>query len=140
LLIAQSVRNFDCHFVIGIGALAAGKEPVLAKETFAAGDGERHHYPIADFQLLVVGADLDDLAHVFMTEHVPAFHPRNDAVVNVKIGATNRAGRDFYDGIAWVLDSGIGNRLAANVMLSMPGQSFHTAAPCVQPVKTVVQK
>jgi hypothetical protein len=75
-----------------------------------------------------------------MTEHITAFHARNNAVVNVKIGATNRAGRDFFDRIAWVLDPGIRNRLAANVMLSMPGQSFHAAAPCVQPVKTAVQK
>ena len=55
-------------------------EAALAEEAFAAGDGEGHDDAVADLELLVLGADLDDLAHGLVAEHVAAFHLRDDAV------------------------------------------------------------
>ena len=68
--------------VIGVGALAAGEEAALAEEAFAAGDGERHDHAVADLQLLVLGADLDHLAHGLVAEDVAALHRRDDAVID----------------------------------------------------------
>src|SRR6202044_3626091 len=49
------------HLVVWVRPLAARKEALLAEEAFAAGDRERHDYPVPDLELLVLLPDLDDL-------------------------------------------------------------------------------
>ena len=115
--------------VIGIGALAAGEVAALAEEAFAAGDGERHDDPVADLELLVLRADLDDLAHGLVAEDVAALHLRDDAVEDVQVGAADGAGRHLDDGVARMLDFGIRHALAAHVALAVPDQSFHALTP-----------
>ena len=110
---------------IGIAAFAAGIEAVAAEEAFAAGDRERHDDPVAHFQIADAAADLDDLAHRFMAEHVAALHRGNHAVIDVEVGTADRAGGDFDDRVAGVLDLRVGHALAANVMLAVPSQRFH---------------
>ena len=65
--IAPELRGI---FMIGVGALAARIEAVAAEEALAAGDRERHDDAVADLQLLVLGPDLDHLAHGLMAEDV----------------------------------------------------------------------
>ena len=47
----------------------------------------------------------------------------------MQVGAADGAGGDFDDGVARVLDLGIGHGLAANVVLAVPGQRFHPKSP-----------
>src|SRR5437879_1265541 len=115
--------------LVGVRPFAAGKEATLAEEAFAAGDGERHHHPVSYLQLFVVLADLDDLAHRLVTEHVPAFHLGDDAVENVQVRAAYGASRHLDDGVSPVLNRRIGNALAADVALAVPGQCFHLRSP-----------
>ena len=42
------------------------------------------------FRLLTVAADLDDLAHELVAEDVAALHGRDEAVVEVQVGAADR--------------------------------------------------
>ena len=117
------------HLVIRVRALAARKEALLAEEALAAGDRERHHDAVADFELLVFGADLDHLAHGLMAEDVALFHRGHDAVEQMQVRAADGAGRHLDDGIASVLDLGIRHGLAANVVLAVPGQRLHRKSP-----------
>jgi hypothetical protein len=76
----------------------------------AAGNRERHNDAVADFQLLVVLADFDDLATV---------HVGHKTVVEMKIGAADRAsGGHFDDGIPTILDLRISEGFAARSVLS----------------------
>jgi hypothetical protein len=45
----------------------------------------------------------------------------------MQVGAADGASRDFDDGIARVLDFGIGHGAAANVAFALPTQSPHGA-------------
>src|SRR6185312_7314579 len=92
----------------------------------AANDGERHDDALALLQVAVhPGADLDDLAHHLVAHDVAGQHRRNEIVEEVEIRATDRAARHFDDGVAWVFDLGVCNRVEANVLLAMPNESFH---------------
>src|SRR4051812_20313654 len=49
--------------LVAVGALAYREIAAAALLAFAATDGERHHYAVADLEALVLHADLHDLAH-----------------------------------------------------------------------------
>jgi hypothetical protein len=115
--------------VVRIGALAAGEVTVLAEEAFAAGDGERHHHAVADFELLVGGADFNHFAHGLMADDVARLHLRDKAAVNMQVRAADRAGGHLDDGVLRMLDLGIGDFFAANVGFAVPGECFHVNAP-----------
>src|SRR6185312_5455668 len=117
------------HLVVRVRPLAARKEALLAEETLAAGDRERHHYPVANFELLVVGSDLDDFAHSFMAQDIALFHRRHHAVEQMEIRATDGTGRNLDDGISPVLDRRIRHRLAADVVFAVPSQRLHRVSP-----------
>ena len=51
-----------------------------------------------------LGAEFDHLAHILMTENVSAFHGGLIAVEEMKIGTADRAGRDFNDCVARMLN------------------------------------
>src|SRR5882757_9335112 len=80
------------HLVIGVRALAAGEETLLAKETFSAGDRKWHHDPIADLKLFVFRTDLDNFAHGLMAENVALFHRGHDAVEQMQVRTADGAG------------------------------------------------
>ena len=68
------------HILVAVGALADRKIAALALVAFAADDRERHDDPVADLQLLVLGADLDDLAHELVAHDVADLHAGHEAV------------------------------------------------------------
>ena len=110
---------------VGIGALAAREVAALAEEAFAAGDGERHHDAVADPELAVPGTDFDHFAHRFVPEHVAVLHAGNDAVVDMQVGAADRAGRYLDDGIARMLDPRVRDAFASHVAFAVPGECSH---------------
>src|SRR5215203_3686714 len=114
-----------CLFVIGIRAFAAREIASLAKETLAAGYREWHDHAVSDLQLLVFGADFDDLAHGLMAEDIAALHLGNDAVKDMKVGTADGASRHLNDGIARMLDFGIRHCLTAQIILAVPCQCLH---------------
>src|ERR1044072_8456409 len=75
-----------------------------AEETVAAGNRKGHHHAIADFQVVNLSADLDDLAHELMTHYVALLHCGNESVVHVQVGTADRGRGDFYDRVALVQD------------------------------------
>jgi hypothetical protein len=80
---------------------------------------------VADLERAVARADLDDLAHRLMTDDIAAFHPWDDAVVDMEIGAANGAGGHLDDGVARMLDLGVGHRVEAHIAFAVPAQGFH---------------
>ena len=74
-------------------------------------------------------ADLDDLAHEFVAEHVAGLHGRHLAVHQVEVRAADGAGRHLDDDVAGILDLRIGNRVAADVALAVPAQCLHGGSP-----------
>ena len=115
--------------MIGISAFATGEEAVFAEEAFAAGNREGNHDAVAYFQRLVFGADLNNFAHIFMAQHVAVFHLRNDAAIDVQVRTADGASGDLDNGVARMLNLGVGNFLAADVTLAVPRQRFHINAP-----------
>ena len=78
------------HPRVGVGVLAQRVQLLLAEAAVAAGDGERHDDAVADLQVLDRRPDLDDLAHELVAEDVALLHRRDEAVVEVQIGAADR--------------------------------------------------
>ena len=94
------------HLGVGVGPLASGVEAVLAEEAFTTGDREGHHDAVADLELGIAFADVDDLAHRLVAHHVPFFHARHDAVEQMQVRTADRAGSHLDDGVASMLDLG----------------------------------
>ena len=119
------------RLMVGVAALARREQALLAKEALATGDGERHHDAIADFQVLHLGADLHDLTHRLVAHDVARHHAGDDSVIEVQVGAADGAGGDLDDGVALVLQLGVGDGVAAYVALAVPTECFHRFAPLV---------
>src|SRR5690606_11954071 len=73
-----------------LSRLALGLQASAAHEAVSTGDVERNHDPIADLELRHVGADLDDLSHRLMPEHVTAIEERTEQFVEVQVGSADR--------------------------------------------------
>jgi hypothetical protein len=102
----------------------------LALVAFAADDRERNNDAIADLEgLFAVGSHLHDLAHELVAHDIAVLHARHVAVVEVQIGAADCATRDFNDGVPRMLDLGIRNLVATNVLCTVPTQGFHYSTP-----------
>ena len=77
-------------------------------------------------RLVTSRAQLDYLAHVFVAEYVAAFHRRLIAVEQMEIGAANGAGRDLDDRIPRMLNLRVGDRIDADIALSVPTECAHS--------------
>jgi hypothetical protein len=97
----------------------------LAEEALAARDGKWHNHAIADSQFAVSGTDFDNFAHRLVPQHVAVLHAGNNTVIDMQVGAADRACRYFDNRIAWMLEPGIGDALASYVALAVPGQCPH---------------
>lgn len=75
---------------------------------------------VGNLELGVVVADLHHLAHGLVADDVAFLHFRDDAVKDVQIRAADGAGGDLDDGVTWILDFGIRNRLVAHIALAVP--------------------
>ena len=113
-------HRLDRHLGIGVGRAAGRKQSLLAEPALAAADRERHHHAVADLEVRHLRAERHNLAHILMAQNVSALHGRLIAIEQVEIRSADRAGRDLDDGIARMLDLGIGNGVYPNVTFSMP--------------------
>lgn len=115
-----------CGFIgIRVRAFAPRIEAALTEETFPAGDRERHDDAIADLKL-VVGPDLDNLAHSFMSENVAMLHRRYHAVEYMEVRTADRAGSHLDDRILVMLDFRIRYAFAADIVLAVLGERLHS--------------
>ena len=77
------------------------------------------------FRFAHLGADLDDLAHELVAEHVALAHRRDEAVVEVQVRPADRGGRDPHDRVARVQDVRVGHLVYLDVMLVVPAVRSH---------------
>ncbi len=106
---------------VPVGPLANREVAASALLAFSADDRERDDDALADLQgMLAVGPHLDDFAHELVAHDIAILHAWHVTVVQVEVGAADRATRDFDDGVARVLDPGIRNLVAPNVLGTVP--------------------
>ena len=67
--------------------------------------------------------------HVLVAEDVAGFHLRDNAAVDMKVGAADRARRDLDDRIARMFDFRIWDLFAANVAFAVPRQRSQRLLP-----------
>ncbi len=109
--------------------LALRLQAAPAHEAVPAGDGEGNHHAVADGELRHLGADRHDFSHGLVAEDVAAIQERSQQLVQVKIGAADRRGRDADDGIRRLLDGGIRHFRDLHLARSLPGQCPHRDVP-----------
>jgi hypothetical protein len=110
---------------IGIGILAKGKQVFLAEKAIAARNREGNHHAVAGFEIVHVEPALDHFAHKLMAENVARFHRRNQAVVQMQVGAADRRPGDFDDRVAPVKNLRIGYVFDAEIVPAVPTVGFH---------------
>ena len=106
--------------------LADREIAALALVALAADDREGNDDPVALLELAVdAGADLDDLAHHLVAHDVAGQHAGNEVVEEMQVRAADGAARHLDDGVARILDLGIGDGVAADVFLAVPNEGSH---------------
>src|SRR5690349_5914470 len=70
-------------------------------------------------------ADIDDFTHHLMAHDIAGKHRGNKVMKEMQVGTADRAARDLYDGIALILDLGVGHPIAADIFFAVPNQCFH---------------
>ena len=110
------------------------KLPALALVAFAADDRERDNDAVADLQcLFAVGYHLHDLPHELVTHDIAVLHAGHVAVVEMQVGAADRATRHLDDGISRMFDLGIGNLIATYVLGAVRAEGLHCSSPFACP-------
>ena len=133
--VSKQARGRVAEHLVGdvfvpVGSLADREVAASALLAFSADDRERNDDALADLQgVLAVGPHLHDFAHELVAHDVAILHAWHVTVIEVQIGAADRATRDFDDGVARVLDPGIRNLVAPNVLCTVPTQGFHCSTP-----------
>ena len=79
-----------CHPAVRVGVIAQRPQVSIAEKAVAAGDCKGYDHAIAYLHVLNCAAQLNNLAHEFMTENVSRFHCRDVTIVKMQIGAANR--------------------------------------------------
>ena len=106
--------------------LADREVAALALLALAADDRERNDDPVALLELaLRFGPDLDDLAHHLVSHDVAGQHGRDEVMEQMKVRAADGAARHLDDGVARILDLGVGDGVAADVFLAVPNEGSH---------------
>ena len=113
------------HLSIGIGSVTARIESLLAEPTPTTADREWNNDPIADRKIGDLGTEFDHLAHILMTEYVSALHGGLITVEEMKVGTADRAGRDFNDCVARMLNLGIWYSVNAHIPFTVPAKCSH---------------
>jgi hypothetical protein len=135
----QAGRRVAKHLVrnvpVPVCSLANREVPALALVAFAADDGERDNDAIADLQcVFAAGSHLHDLPHELVTHDIAVLHAGHVAVVEMQVGAADRATRHLDDGVARMFDLGIWNLIATDVLRAVPAQGLH----CFSPIRLLV--
>ena len=73
-------KSLSAIVLVAVAALAHREVAALALIALAADDRERHNDAVANFQRLIVAADLDDFAHEFVAHDVAGLHAGHEAV------------------------------------------------------------
>src|SRR6185312_6849183 len=86
------------------GVLAERVRLGFAGATRTARDRKWHDDAVADGEVLHGGTDLDHLAHELVAHDVARFHHGEKSVVEMKVGAADRGGRDLHDAVLMIED------------------------------------
>src|SRR5690606_36994371 len=113
------------QFGVGIRVVAQREQTLLAEETRAARDAERHHHAIAHFQFGNGGAEVHHFSHRFMTDDISFFHGRHEAVIKMQIRATNGRRGNSNNRVPRVLNLGIRDVFYAYIANAVPTEGFH---------------
>ena len=117
------------HPGVRVRVLAERVQLLLAAPAVAAGDRERHDHAVADLQVVHLRPDLDHLAHELVAQDVALLHRRDEAVVEVEVGAADRRRGDLDDGVAAVQDLRVRHVLDLDGALALPADRPHRAPP-----------
>jgi hypothetical protein len=118
-------HGFARRLSIRIGSVTARIEFLLAEPTLTTADGKWNNDPITNRKVFDLGAEFDHLAHILMTENVSVFHGGLIAVEEMKIGTADRAGRDFNDCVARMLNLGIRYSVNSHIPFTVPAKCSH---------------
>ena len=133
--VAEETRRGMAEHLVGkvllaVRRLADREVAATALAALPAKDREGHNDAVALAEMAVhSGAHLDDFPHHLVSHDVARQHGGDEVVKEVQIRAADRAARDLDDRIAWILDRRVGNRVAANIFLAVPDESFHQNLP-----------
>src|ERR1043165_1214390 len=105
--------------LIPIGPFAHGEIAAAALLALTANYCEGDYYAVALLQFLCVLARCDDPSHELVTHDVACFHSGDKAIEEMQVRPANGAAGYFNDSVAPLLDFGIGDRIATNVMLAV---------------------
>jgi hypothetical protein len=106
---------------VGVAVLAQREQPLLAIPAAAAGDHRADDHPVADLVAADLGADLDDLAHELMADHVAGAHEGDVAADLVQVGPTDRAEVDLEDRVLVVEQLRVGDLVDRELVHAFPG-------------------
>jgi hypothetical protein len=112
-------RRFG-HLLVAVRALAHGEVAAPALLALAARDREGDDDAVALPEVLDLAAHLDDLAHGLVAHDVALFHAGHEMVVQMEVGAADRAARHLDDDVAGLFDLGIGYGIATDVSRAVP--------------------
>ena len=134
-------HQFACFFCVRFRRVAAGIELLCTEETVTAGNDKRHHNSISFFELRHRTPYVDDDAHGLMPKHVAFFHSHHKSIVKMEVRSANRGRGDLDNRVCRFLNLGIGNRIDADVVFTMPTECSNsniffkllTAYRCVDP-------
>jgi hypothetical protein len=93
---------------------------------FATEDRKWHHDSVALFELAVhTVAEFDHFSHHFMSHDVAWQHRRNEIVEQVKIRTAYRTACHFDNRVSRILDLGIGDSIATDILFAVPNEGSH---------------
>ena len=110
LVAARGVRipiHARGHLAVGVGVLAAGRQPARAVEAGAARDVEGHHHPVPRLEGAHRGAHLLHHAGELVAEGAPHARVGDEAMEQVQIRAADGRARHPHDGVIGVQDDGV---------------------------------
>jgi hypothetical protein len=98
---------------------------MLAVPAVATDDDGWDDHAVTQLHLLHLRANLDDLTHELVADHVSSAHRRDVPVDEVQIGATGRGQSHSQDGILWIDDLRVGDGLHPQVVDPVPAECAH---------------
>src|SRR5258705_7058753 len=107
-------------FLVAIRAVAARPEFFLAKETFAAADGERDDHAITLLEFGDGASNFHHFAHRFVAEDIAFFHRWHVMIVKMQVRPADSGGCDLYNDVTRIFDDRIGNRVATHIPFAVP--------------------
>jgi hypothetical protein len=112
--------------LVAVRRFTDGEVSAPALFAFAANDGEGYDNPVSYLKRFCChGPDLYDLTHGLMAHDIAGFHAGHEMVVEMQVGAADRATGDLDDGVPRVLDLRVGYPITADVRCAVPNKCLH---------------